>query len=67
MVKVRDVDEGPVFDPCVYFLSIKECLPAGSLVGTYPAKDPETGNSEGIRYCIPLSNYDVVSAVLKYR
>ncbi|XP_054841471.1 desmocollin-1-like isoform X2 [Eublepharis macularius] len=52
VVKVRDVDEGPVFDPCVYFLNIKECLPGGTLVGQYPAKDPETGNSEDIRYGI---------------
>ncbi|XP_053103366.1 desmocollin-2-like [Hemicordylus capensis] len=50
IVKVRDVDEGPVFDPCVYILNIKECLPAGTMVGQYLANDPETGNSEGIRY-----------------
>ncbi|XP_062986741.1 desmocollin-1-like isoform X1 [Elgaria multicarinata webbii] len=52
IVKVRDVDEGPVFDPCVYILNIKECLPGGTLVGDYRARDPETGNSEGIRYRI---------------
>ncbi|XP_060099843.1 desmocollin-1-like [Heteronotia binoei] len=50
VVKVRDVDEGPVFDPCVYILNIKECLPSGTMVGHYVAKDPETGNSEDIRY-----------------
>ncbi|KAL8182210.1 UNVERIFIED_CONTAM: hypothetical protein K2H54_047825 [Gekko kuhli] len=52
VVKVRDVDEGPVFDPCVYILNIKECLPGGTVVGQYPARDPETGNSEDIRYGI---------------
>ncbi|XP_061453671.1 desmocollin-2-like isoform X2 [Rhineura floridana] len=52
VVKVRDIDEGPVFDPCVYILNIKECLEAGTVVGQYLARDPETGNSEGIRYGI---------------
>ncbi|XP_053105832.1 desmocollin-2-like isoform X2 [Hemicordylus capensis] len=52
IVKVRDVDEGPVFDPCVYILNIKECLPAGTMVGQYLASDPETRNSEGISYRI---------------
>ncbi|KAJ6662135.1 hypothetical protein lerEdw1_012600 [Lerista edwardsae] len=51
-VKIRDVDEGPIFDPYVYILNIKECLPAGTVVGRYLARDPETGNSEGIRYAI---------------
>ncbi|KAH0617755.1 hypothetical protein JD844_016308 [Phrynosoma platyrhinos] len=50
VVRVRDVDEGPVFDPCVYVLNIKECLEGGTVVGQYLARDPETGNSEGIRY-----------------
>ncbi|XP_048363876.1 desmocollin-1-like isoform X2 [Sphaerodactylus townsendi] len=50
VVKVRDIDEGPVFDPCVYILNIKECLPGGTMVGHYLAKDPETRNSEDIRY-----------------
>uniref|UniRef100_A0A8D0BYX9 Cadherin domain-containing protein n=1 Tax=Salvator merianae TaxID=96440 RepID=A0A8D0BYX9_SALMN len=50
VVKVRDLDEGPVFDPCVLVLNVKECLDPGTLVGHYLAKDPETGNSEGIRY-----------------
>ncbi|XP_015270053.1 PREDICTED: desmocollin-1-like isoform X2 [Gekko japonicus] len=52
VVKVQDVDEGPVFDPSVYILNIKECLPGGTVVGHYPARDPETGNSEDIRYGI---------------
>ncbi|XP_077208653.1 desmocollin-1 isoform X2 [Paroedura picta] len=50
VIKVRDVDEGPVFDPCVYILNIKECLPSGTVVGHYTARDPETRNSEDIRY-----------------
>nr|XP_020664453.1 desmocollin-1-like isoform X1 [Pogona vitticeps] len=52
VVKVRDVDEGPVFDPCVLILNVKECLEPGTIVGQYHARDPETGNSEGIRYRI---------------
>ncbi|KAJ7338772.1 hypothetical protein JRQ81_012674 [Phrynocephalus forsythii] len=52
VVKVRDVDEGPVFDPCVLILNVKECLDPGTVVGQYHARDPETGNSEGIRYAI---------------
>lgn len=56
VVKVRDMDEGPVFDPCVFFLNIKECLPAETMVGQYTARDPETGNSEGIMYSILLPN-----------
>ncbi|XP_034980943.2 desmocollin-1 isoform X1 [Zootoca vivipara] len=52
VVKVRDMDEGPVFDPCVLILDIKECLPAETMVGQYTARDPETGNSEGIIYRI---------------
>lgn len=54
VVKVQDEDEGPLFNPCVYILNIKECLPGGTVVGNYPAKDPETGNSEDIRYGILL-------------
>ncbi|XP_058033485.1 desmocollin-2-like isoform X1 [Ahaetulla prasina] len=52
VVKVRDVDEGPEFHPKLYILDIKECLKAGTVVGHYSASDPETGNSEDIRYKI---------------
>ncbi|XP_034285545.1 desmocollin-2-like isoform X2 [Pantherophis guttatus] len=52
VVKVRDVDEGPEFNPKLYILDIKECLKAGTVVGHYSASDPETGNSEDIRYKI---------------
>ncbi|KAM3840426.1 desmocollin-2-like isoform 1-T1 [Vipera latastei] len=52
VVKVRDVDEGPEFNPKIYILDIKECLKAGTVVGHYSASDPETGNSEEIRYRI---------------
>ncbi|KAF7246147.1 Desmocollin-1 [Varanus komodoensis] len=51
-VKVRDLDEGPEFEPCIYVLNIKECLPAGTVVGRYLARDPETRNSEDLRYQI---------------
>ncbi|XP_066480522.1 desmocollin-1-like [Tiliqua scincoides] len=52
IVKVRDVDEGPIFNPPVYIINVKECLPAGTVVGRYLASDPESGNSMGIRYGI---------------
>lgn len=50
IIKIRNEDEGPVFDPCEYILHIKECLPRGTVVGNYQARDPETENSEGMRY-----------------
>lgn len=56
VVKVRDVDEGPEFNPKIYILDIKECLKVGTEVGQYTASDPETGNSEDIRYCTLLLN-----------
>lgn len=49
IVRILDENEGPEFDPCEYFLEIKESLPSGTVVGDYKARDPETGNSEGIR------------------
>ncbi|XP_053104476.1 desmocollin-1-like [Hemicordylus capensis] len=52
VVRIRDQDEGPVFETCEYILHVKECLPSGTVVGNYLARDPETGNSEGISYRI---------------
>ncbi|XP_027738965.1 desmocollin-1 isoform X4 [Empidonax traillii] len=52
-VNVLDVDEGPVFKPCLLRLDVKECEDIGTAIGRYVAEDPETGNSEGIRYRIP--------------
>ncbi|XP_027494727.1 desmocollin-1-like isoform X4 [Corapipo altera] len=52
-VHVLDVDEGPVFKPCLLRLDVKECEDIGTAIGRYVAEDPETGNSEGIRYRIP--------------
>ncbi|XP_015270041.1 PREDICTED: desmocollin-2-like [Gekko japonicus] len=52
IVRILDENEGPEFDPCEYFLTIKESLPSGTVVGDYQARDPETGNSEGISYRI---------------
>uniref|UniRef100_A0A8D2PA53 Cadherin domain-containing protein n=1 Tax=Zosterops lateralis melanops TaxID=1220523 RepID=A0A8D2PA53_ZOSLA len=49
-VHVLDVDEGPVFKPCLLRLDVKECEDIGTAIGRYVAEDPETGNSEGIRY-----------------
>uniref|UniRef100_A0A8B9FTK4 Cadherin domain-containing protein n=1 Tax=Amazona collaria TaxID=241587 RepID=A0A8B9FTK4_9PSIT len=49
-VHVLDVDEGPVFKPCLLRINVKECEDIGTAIGRYVAEDPETGNSEGIRY-----------------
>ena len=54
-VHVLDVDEGPVFKPCRLRLDVKECEEIGTSIGRYLAEDPETGNSEGIRYETMLS------------
>uniref|UniRef100_A0A663E7G6 Cadherin domain-containing protein n=1 Tax=Aquila chrysaetos chrysaetos TaxID=223781 RepID=A0A663E7G6_AQUCH len=54
-VHVQDLDEGPVFKPCQLRLDVKECEEIGTSIGRYLAEDPETGNSEGIRYETMLS------------
>uniref|UniRef100_A0A8D0C6F7 Cadherin domain-containing protein n=1 Tax=Salvator merianae TaxID=96440 RepID=A0A8D0C6F7_SALMN len=54
VVHIIDEDEGPLFEPPIYFLNIKECLPSGTLVGNYQARDPETGSTSGIRYTFVL-------------
>lgn len=51
-VIVLDDDEGPVFKPCLLPITIDGCAAVGTVVGKYLAVDPETGNSEGIRYRI---------------
>ncbi|OPJ83401.1 desmocollin-1 isoform X1 [Patagioenas fasciata] len=51
-VYVIDVDEGPVFKPCLLRIDVKECEDIGTSIGRYVAEDPETGNSEGICYRI---------------
>lgn len=51
-VKVRDVDEGPEFEPAIYVLNVKEGTAVGTVVGRYSARDPETGNNMGISYRI---------------
>nr|XP_033789994.1 desmocollin-2-like [Geotrypetes seraphini] len=48
-VIVKDVDEGPEFQPQIKHMRIQEGLPAGTEVGEYTAKDPENKNTY-IRY-----------------
>ncbi|XP_055656828.1 desmocollin-1 [Falco peregrinus] len=60
-VHVLDVDEGPVFKPCHLRLDVKECEDIGTNIGRYIAEDPETGNSEGIRYRIPPGQCNWIS------
>nr|XP_006127264.1 desmocollin-1 isoform X1 [Pelodiscus sinensis] len=52
-VIVQDVDEGPVFKPCLLRITIDGCAKGETVVGKYLAEDPETGNSDGISYRIP--------------
>lgn len=47
---VGDEDEGPEFNPTVLYLKVKENVPNGTVIGTYKALDPETKNSNGIKY-----------------
>ncbi|XP_030069625.1 desmocollin-1 [Microcaecilia unicolor] len=48
-VIVKDVDEGPEFQPQVKYIRTQEGLPAGTEIGEYIAKDPENKNTN-IRY-----------------
>ncbi|KAA0708768.1 Desmocollin-3 Precursor [Triplophysa tibetana] len=47
---VEDEDEGPEFSPTILYLNVKENLPNGTVIGTYKALDPESKNSNGIKY-----------------
>lgn len=47
---VGDEDEGPEFNPTILYLKVKENVPNGTVIGTYKALDPETKNSNGIKY-----------------
>ncbi|XP_010641714.1 desmocollin-3 [Fukomys damarensis] len=49
-VHVRDQDEGPECDPAAQYVRIKENSAVGSKVNGYKAYDPETKNSNGLRY-----------------
>ncbi|XP_067887231.1 desmocollin 2-like protein isoform X2 [Heterodontus francisci] len=50
IVNVKDVDEGPEFNPRVKQLWTKENVAIGTVLGSYTAKDPETKSSDGISY-----------------
>ncbi|XP_055994238.1 desmocollin-3 isoform X1 [Sorex fumeus] len=49
-VHVRDQDEGPECSPAVQFVRIKENSEVGQKINVYKAYDPETKNSNGLRY-----------------
>ncbi|XP_056122436.1 desmocollin 2-like protein isoform X2 [Rhinichthys klamathensis goyatoka] len=49
-LSVGDEDEGPEFNPGILNLKVKENVPNGTVIGTYKALDPETKNSNGIKY-----------------
>ncbi|XP_044280292.1 desmocollin-1-like [Varanus komodoensis] len=52
VIRIKDQDEAPVFEPSEYVLNIKECLPGGTVVGSYQARDPLTETSGGLSYRI---------------
>ncbi|XP_021562321.1 desmocollin-1 [Carlito syrichta] len=49
-VKIKDSDEGPECQPPVKVIQSKDGLPAGEELLGYKALDPDTRNSEGLRY-----------------
>ncbi|XP_021091648.2 desmocollin-3 isoform X2 [Mesocricetus auratus] len=49
-VHVRDQDEGPECKPREQYVRIKENSAVGSKINGYKAYDPETKNSNGLRY-----------------
>ncbi|XP_040130064.2 desmocollin-3 [Ictidomys tridecemlineatus] len=49
-VRVKDQDEGPECNPPAQYVRIKENSAAGLKVNGYKAYDPETKNSNGLRY-----------------
>ncbi|XP_053322205.1 desmocollin-3-like [Spea bombifrons] len=49
-VIVKDVDEGPEFQPIIKTIRVRENQTIGTVIGDFIAIDPETKNSAGIRY-----------------
>ncbi|KAM4688641.1 desmocollin-2-like [Discoglossus pictus] len=49
-VIVKDVDEGPEFQPAIKVIRTKENQTIGTVIGEYQAIDPETKGSAGIKY-----------------
>ncbi|XP_004683862.1 PREDICTED: desmocollin-3 isoform X1 [Condylura cristata] len=49
-VHVKDQDEGPECSPAIQYIRIKENSEMGSKIRGYKAYDPETKNSNGLRY-----------------
>uniref|UniRef100_A0A8C5LDM0 Desmocollin 3 n=1 Tax=Jaculus jaculus TaxID=51337 RepID=A0A8C5LDM0_JACJA len=49
-VLVKDQDEGPECSPPAQYIQIKENSAVGSKINGYKAYDPETRNSNGLRY-----------------
>ncbi|KAM4705542.1 desmocollin-2-like [Rhinophrynus dorsalis] len=47
---VKDVDEGPEFQPLIKVIRVKENQTIGTVIGEYQAIDPETKSNTGIRY-----------------
>ncbi|KAM8966891.1 desmocollin-2 [Pelodytes ibericus] len=62
-VIVRDVDEGPEFQPAIKYIRVQENQTIGTVVGDYQAIDPETKSSTAIRYIFFYSVVDTLSWV----
>ncbi|KAM4028168.1 desmocollin-2-like isoform 2-T2 [Anomaloglossus baeobatrachus] len=60
-VIVKDVDEGPECTPTIKDVRVKENQTAGIVVTDFPAVDPETKSSSGIRYKILTDRLSLVN------
>ncbi|XP_066435743.1 desmocollin-3-like isoform X2 [Eleutherodactylus coqui] len=60
-VIVKDVDEGPECHPAIKEIRTKENQTIGTSLGDFPATDPETKSSSGIRYRILTDQLSLVN------
>ncbi|XP_019360909.1 PREDICTED: cadherin-3 [Gavialis gangeticus] len=52
VVTVRDVNEAPIFSPPVKMAQVLEDVPVGQAIATYAAQDPDSSQSQKIKYSI---------------
>ncbi|XP_025064923.1 cadherin-3 isoform X1 [Alligator sinensis] len=52
VVTVRDVNEAPIFSPPVKMAQVLEDMPVGQTIATYAAQDPDSSQSQKIKYSI---------------
>uniref|UniRef100_A0A8C5MD74 Cadherin domain-containing protein n=1 Tax=Leptobrachium leishanense TaxID=445787 RepID=A0A8C5MD74_9ANUR len=51
-VIVKDVDEGPEFQPIIKIIRVRENQTIGTVIGDFKAIDPETKSGQGIIYSV---------------